>query len=136
MTVEMQDAFDFKLRVRYQDCDPMGIVHHATYFTYLEIGRTEMLRAAGGNYRAMEDSGEFFAVVKAECSYHRPARYDDLLTIRTRVSEIGAAKLIHSYEIYRDDERLVTGRVTLALLDRNGRPQRIPDWFERIRQTP
>lgn len=130
--MDMGNEHEFQLRVRYQDCDPMGVVYHGTYLTYFEIGRTEMLRAAGGCYRTMEEQGEFFAVIKAECSYRRPAHYDDLLTVRTRVAQIGGAKLTHEYVILRDDQPLVTGRVTLALLDRKGRPQRIPNWLERL----
>ncbi len=119
-----------QIRVRYQDADPMGLLHHAHYFTYFEIGRTELLRSAGGNYRRMEEQGTFAVVVKAECVYHRPARYDDVLTIRTLIKRITYAKIEHEYQVYRDGERLATAHVTMALVDRDGVVQRVPEWLE------
>jgi len=121
---------EFQIRVRYEDADPMGLLHHSTYFVYFEIGRTELLRASGGNYRLMEEEGLFVVVAKSECIYHKPARYDDLLTIRTTVKRITPAKIEHEYFALRDGERLATGRVTLAMVDRNGEVQRIPDWLQ------
>lgn len=118
-----------QIRVRYQDADPMGLLHHANYFTYFEMARTELLRAAGGNYRQMEAEGMFAVVVKAECVFHKPARYDDLVTIRTRVTRVSAAKIEHAYEMSREGERLATAGVTLALIDRAGVVQRVPDWL-------
>ena len=130
----MLQEHEIQLRVRYQDADPMGFLHHANYFTYFEIGRTELLRAAGGNYRRMEESGLFAVVVKAECRYHLPARYDDLLTLRTTVKKISSAKIEHEYTLLRDGQRLATGAVTLALVDGDGRVQRIPDWLAAPRE--
>ena len=108
----------------------MGFLHHATYLTYFEIARTEMLRASGGNYRQMEADGQFVVVVKAECRYRRPARYDDLLTIRTTVSRVTAVKIEHTYEVFRDDESLALGKITLAILDRDGNVCPTPDWLQ------
>ena len=125
----MPRQHEIELRVRYQECDPMGLLHHAGYFTYFEIGRTELLRADGGNYRKMEESGLFIVVVKAECRYHRPARYDDLLRLRTTVARIGAVKIEHLYELLRDDELLAVARVTLAVVDGRGKVRRVPDWM-------
>jgi acyl-CoA thioester hydrolase len=68
-------------------------------------------------------------VVKAECRFRRPARYDDLLRLRTTVSRISAAKIEHQYELFRDDECLAIGHVTLAILDRQGRVQPVPEWM-------
>jgi acyl-CoA thioester hydrolase len=121
---------DTQIRVRYQDADPMGLLHHANYFAYFEIGRTELLRASGGNYRAMEEQGLYAVVVKAECIYHKPARYDDLLTIRTIVQRITPAKIEHEYLVLRAGDRLATAHVSLALVDREGVVQRVPDWLE------
>ncbi len=117
------------VRVRYQETDRMGLLHHANFFTYFEIGRTEMLRAAGGNYRAMEDSGLYIVVVKAECCYAKPARYDDLLTIRTKVTRVTTAKIEHQYDVLRDGQPIAQGHVTMAMVDRQGKVQRIPDWM-------
>ena len=121
---------DTQIRVRYEDADPMGFLHHAKYFTYFEIGRTELFRASGGNYREMEESGAFVVVVKAECRYRKPARYDDLLTVRTTLAGVSRAKIEHEYVLLRDDECLATARVTLALVDRNGKVQPVPQWLQ------
>ena len=107
----------------------MGFLHHANYLTYFEIGRTELLRANGGNYRRMEEDGLFVVVVKVECRYHQPARYDDLLTIRTRLAECTPAKILHDYECLRDSQRLASAKVTLAIVDRAGEVQPVPDFL-------
>jgi len=106
----------------------MGFLHHAYYFTYFEIGRTELLRASGGNYRQMEEEGLLVVVVRAQCHYHRPARYDDLLRLRTTVARITPAKIDHEYHLFRGEELLAAGQVTLAMVDRQGNVQRVPDW--------
>lgn len=126
----MLNEHEIQVRVRYEDADPMGLLHHSAYFTYFEMGRTELLRASGGNYRRMEEAGLFVVVVKAECSYHKPASYDDLLTVRTTVKRITPAKIEHEYLALRGGERLATGRVTLAIVDRTGAVQRVPDWLQ------
>jgi acyl-CoA thioester hydrolase len=120
---------EIEIRVRYREADPMGFLHHATYFTYFEIGRTELLRAGGGNYRRMEEEGLLIVVVKAECRYRKPARYDDVLRIRTTVTGVTAAKIEHEYRVFRDEEELAVGHVTLAMVDREGNIRRIPDWM-------
>jgi len=119
-----------QIRVRYQETDSMGILHHAHYFTYFEIGRTEMLRASGGNYRRMEEEGFYIVVVKAECRYKRPAYYDDLLTLHTDVARITSAKIEHEYRLMRDGELLAVGRVALACVDRQGSVRRVPQWMQ------
>ena len=98
----------------------MGYLHHANYLNYFEIGRTELLRASGGNYRQMEASGLFAVVVRADVRYRKPARYDDLLTLRTTIAEITPAKVVHHYELFRDDELLTTAKITLASDRRKG----------------
>jgi acyl-CoA thioester hydrolase len=127
----MLTEHEINVRVRYNECDPMGFLHHAGFFVYFEIGRTELLRASGGNYRKMEEEGLLAVVVKAECRYHRPARYDDLLRIRTCVTRVTPAKIEHEYHIFRGDELLATGHVMLALLDRAGKLQPVPEWMWR-----
>ncbi len=120
---------EIQVRVRYQDADPMGLLHHANYFTYFEVGRTELLRASGGNYRRMEEEGTYAVVVKAQCTYHKPARYDDLLTIRTTIERITPAKIEHQYQVLRDGDLLATAQVTLALVNRQGEVIRVPAWL-------
>ena len=121
---------EIEIRVRYQETDPMGFLHHAYYFTYFEVGRTELLRASGGNYRRMEEEGMLVVVVRAECRFHRPARYDDLLRLRTTIVKVTPAKIEHEYRLFRQEELLAVGNVTLAVLDREGKVQRVPEEFQ------
>src|SRR5579872_3961843 len=97
---------EIEIRVRYNETDAMGFLYHGNYFTYFEMGRTELLRAQGGNYRDMEKSGLFMVVVSLECKYRKPAGYDDLLTLKTRVAKVTPAKLEHEYQLYRSGELL------------------------------
>jgi acyl-CoA thioester hydrolase len=115
-----------ELRVRYDEVDAMGFVHHSNYLRYFEIGRTEMLRAGGGNYRELEESGHFVVVVRLDCRYRSPARYDDLICVHTRIEKVTSAKIVHVYTITRDDTIVAEANVTLAVIDRNGKVQRIP----------
>ena len=115
-----------QLRVRYDECDAMGFVHHSNYLRYFEIGRTELLRASGGRYRDMEDAGQLVVVVRVDCRYRSPAKYDDLIDMKTRIQRVTAAKIIHDYTITRDGETLVEATVTLCVVDRNGQIQQVP----------
>lgn len=110
----------------------MGFLHHARYFTYFEIGRMELFRVSGGDYRQMEDSGQFVVVVKAECRFRQPARFDDLLTIRTTLRKMTAAKIEHEYIVLRDDVELAQAVITLAVVDRDGKAQLVPQWLHDI----
>ena len=105
----------------------MGVVHHTVYPVWFEIGRTELLRSVGGSYRELEESGSLLAVTRLEVRYRSPARYDDLLSLRTTLVGGSRVKLEHEYELIRDDETLVTGRTVIACIDRDGRPQPLPD---------
>ncbi|MFN8855753.1 MAG: acyl-CoA thioesterase [Planctomycetaceae bacterium] len=118
---------ELEIRVRYSETDAMGFLHHANYFIYFELGRTELLRAQGGNYRAMEESGLFMVVVSLECSYKKPARYDDVLKLKTTIVRVSAAKIVHEYRLSRGAELLCVAQSTLACIDRQGNVQRIPD---------
>lgn len=128
--VQMLKQHEIEIRVRYKETDPMGLLHHANYFTYFEMGRMELFRASGGDYRLMEQEGQFVVVVKAECRYQRPARYDDLLRLRTTVVRITPAKIEHQYHLYRGEELLAIGHLTLAMVDSNGDVQPIPEWMQ------
>lgn len=115
-----------EVRVRYAECDPMGYLHHAKYFEYFEMARTELLRATGIRYRDMEERGFFFVVVRTECRFLRPARYDDELTIEVRLERMTRARIDHAYKIYRDGLALCEAMTTLACVNRQGRPIPIP----------
>ena len=123
-------SHEFPIRVRYEETDQGGVLYHGNYFTYFEVGRTELLRSLGFSYRKMEEDGTFAVVVKATCSYHKPARYDDLLTIRTTLVRITRVKIEYEHRVLRDNEHLATGNITLAFVDRSGVIQRVPDWMK------
>lgn len=116
------------LRVRYSETDRMGIVYHAHYVVWFEIGRTEYCRAAGLPYRAMEDDGLLILVTKVECTFRRPARYDDAVRVMTALPELSARGLAFTYEI-RDgeDRRLANGSSRHVFADPSGRPVRAPE---------
>jgi acyl-CoA thioester hydrolase len=120
---------DVQIRVRYQETDGQGRLHHANYFTYFELGRTELLRAAGMSYRQVEDAGLMLVVVEIGCEYFLPASFDDLLTVRTIVVRAKGARIEHQYEVFRDGELLARGRSVVACVDRTGKSKRIPDWL-------
>lgn len=108
----------------------MGVAHHSAYPIWFEMGRTELLRvsqAGGLTYRGLEEQGVYLAVVALNVRYKRPARYDDLLTLHTRIATIGHAKIEHEYELLRDGVLLASASTTLACLDRQGRPRPLPD---------
>ena len=113
------------IRVRYAECDPMGVAHHTAYPVWFEMGRTELLRASGRSYRDLEAEGAFLAVVSLEVRYRQPARYDDALTLRTSLVEVGHVKIKHEYELRRDGVVLARAKTTLACLDVRGRPRRV-----------
>ncbi len=114
----------------------MGYLHHANYFNFFELARTELFRAQGGNYRTMEERGYYLVVVKIECHYKVPSRFDDELTIRTRISRLTPAKLEHEYEVFRAGVQVATGKSVLACVDRTGTVQRITDEILYAGQPP
>lgn len=119
-------------RVRYKETDQMGMVYYGNYFTFFEIGRVEYMRERGIAYKRMETEDDSFIVVaEARCRYLRPARYDDLLRIRTRVSEARRRSIRFAYEILRDDgaELLATGETVHVICNREGRPKSLPEKY-------
>jgi acyl-CoA thioester hydrolase len=118
---------DTTIRVRYAETDRMGLLHHANYLVYFEQGRTELLRTQGLSYRDLEDQGFLLVVVSAEVRFRSPARYDDLLTLRTSVARVRMARIDHRYELYRGDTLLADGQTTLACVNRDGKVQALPD---------
>lgn len=115
-----------EIRVRYSETDAMGFLHHANYFNYFEMGRTELLRQSGGSYRQMEEAGYHLVVVSIDCKYRKPARYDDLLSLKTELVSESPVKLQHTYSLMRGEEILATASSTLACIGRDGRVARIP----------
>ena len=88
-------------RVRYQETDQMGVVYHANYLNWFEIGRTEMLRELGFTYRELEDKGVFLPVTSADLQFKSPARYDDLVVVFARLTGFAALRVVFEYEVRR-----------------------------------
>lgn len=118
---------EITIRVRYAETDRMGLLHHANYLVYFEQGRTELLRSRGLAYKDLEDQGFLLVLVRAEVRYRSPARYDDLLTLRTTVVRTTAVRIDHRYEVLRDGLLLAEGSTTLACVDREGKLQHLPE---------
>ena len=130
----MTEFIDTVVRVRYAETDKMGIVYYGNYFIYFEIGRVEYLRQRGLDYRRMElDDDSFTVVAEAKCRYRRPARYDDPLRIRTRVTLARSRTIAFGYEILHDEtgELLTTGETVHVVCDSNGRPKPLPEKYRR-----
>ena len=125
----MKRDHEIEIRVRYQETDAQGRVHHANYFTYFEMGRIEQLRASGVNYGDLEEQGILLVVQKIQCQFIQPASYDDVLTLRTIVDRITPARIEHRYEVLRGEQQLAKGNSTLACIDGEGKVRRIPDWM-------
>lgn len=117
------------VRVRYAETDKMGVVYHANYFVWFEIGRTDWLRDTGWTYRDMEADGIQLPVIEAHCEYRQGARYDDDIEIRTRAKKLSPVRVQFEYEAIRraDHVLLATGHTVHATIDREGRPMRMPE---------
>jgi acyl-CoA thioester hydrolase len=116
-----------QLRVRYGETDQMGVVYHTNYLNWFEVGRTELIRQAGLTYRELEERGVLLPVTDAAISYKKPARYDDMVEIRTRVKELTAVRLTFAYEVIRvsDQELLVSGETMHVFTNSELRPIRL-----------
>jgi acyl-CoA thioester hydrolase len=121
-----------RVRVRYAETDRMGVVYYANYFVWFEVGRTDLLRESGWNYRDMEAEGFGLPVIEAHCSYRQSAKYDDEIEVRTTGEMLSPVRIKFSYEVVRaaDAATLATGTTVHATIDRDGRPCRLP---ERVR---
>jgi acyl-CoA thioester hydrolase len=127
---------EITIRVRYAETDRMGLLHHANYLIYFEQGRTELLRSCGLSYKDLEDQGYLLVLTKIEVKYRWPAHYDDVLTLKTIVTRTTAVRIDHRYELYCEGRLLAEGASTLACVDRNGRPQALPDFLREGQQQP
>jgi acyl-CoA thioester hydrolase len=114
------------IRVRYPEVDAMGFLHHSRYLQYFEMGRVEMLRSLGHTYADLERQGVLFVVIRVECRYKAPARYDEELTLTTRVIKQTHVRIDHAYELKRGDTVLAEANTTIACIDREGNLQPIP----------
>jgi acyl-CoA thioester hydrolase len=115
-----------EIRVRYQETDGQGRLHHANFFTYFEQGRVELLRSLGKSYRQLEESGLMLVVSEISCRYFGGATFDDVLRVTTRAVEAKGARVIHEYTVSRGDEKIAEGRSTVACIGKDGRVTRLP----------
>lgn len=128
-------TFIYRHRVRYRECDPMGVVYHAHYIDFFEAARTEGLRHAGLAYKDLEADGFILPVVEVQVSYRRPAFYDDELDITVRVTQPQSPRLSTEYEVRRAGETqiLATGSVVLVFVDaETRRPTPPPDYVAQL----
>jgi len=114
------------IRVRYPEVDAMGYLHHSRYFQYFEMGRVELLRSMGHSYADLEKAGIFFAVVKVECRYRAPARYDEDLTLTTKIVKQTTVRIDHEYQLKRGQTLLAEASTTIACVNAQGALQQIP----------
>jgi acyl-CoA thioester hydrolase len=123
----MSDVHVSRVRVRYAETDQMGVLHHAGWVVYWEIGRTDLMRARGLSYRKLEDElGLMLPVVDFGARMTASAAYDDEVEIRTRVGEIGRVKVRFEYEGYLDGRRLATGYSVHGVVNRDWKITRLP----------
>lgn len=120
---------DATVRVRYAETDQMGVVYHANYLVWFEIGRVELMRARGAEYKKMEAQDDCHIVVAdVHCRYHQSARYDEVLRIRTRIAESRSRIVRFAYEVFRDadGQLLASGETTHVVCGGNGKPKLLP----------
>lgn len=117
--------YSTEIRVRYKETDQMGVVHHGNYLTWFEVGRTEMLRQLGNGYRAVEEQGLLLPVTDASLSYHKPAFYEDLVTIETELHDYTGIRLVFHYRVVCHDDLLATGETKHCWTNKELKPVRL-----------
>ena len=124
----MKQPFVSEFRVRYSETDQMGVVYHAEYLVWCEVGRTDYIRGCGLPYSDLERRGTTLAVAEASVRYHAPARYDDLIRVETSLTDVRSRAITFEYLIRNSTtgEKLATARTLLVSLDPNGKPVPLP----------
>lgn len=131
----VKEPCETAVRVRYAETDQMRVAYHANFFVWFEVGRVELLREMGVAYKQMEAEDDcHIVVVEAQCRYHRPARYDDRLRIRTRLAEARSRTIHFTYEVVNEatGELLATGETVHVICDRQGRPKALPAKYRKL----
>ncbi len=125
----MKDALTgtTKIRVRYQETDAMGVVYYANYLTWFEVARTEHLRTLGIIYTELEKKGYRLMVASVSCRYLCPARYDEEVTLETRITNIGRTSMKFEYEFFTGEKLITTGESVHVFTDISGKPVRMPE---------
>lgn len=120
------------IRVRYAETDAMGIVHHAVYPVWMELGRSDLLRELGQSYAEWEARGVMMSVAELRVRYRAPARYDELVEVRTRVKEAGRRTVAFAYDVLRGQTRLAEGESVHVVTGPDGRARVMPDDLLRL----
>jgi len=131
----MSTHHETTIRVRYAETDQMGVVYYANFFVWFEIGRVEFFRSLGFSYREMEQADDCYIVVaEAKCSYRKPARYDDVLRVRTRILEARRRTIRFGYEVHEDSsgDLLARGETLHVICGKNGRPRSLPEKYLKL----
>lgn len=120
-----------KTRIRYAETDQMGVVYHGNYVQFIEMGRTEWLRALGISYKEMEAIGVMLPVISIQINYKKSAYYDDVLTVKTTLKKLPSVKIEFDYEIYNEKDEIITyGNTVLAFINiKTKRPMKCPDYL-------
>ena len=127
------DGHQLKIRVYYEDTDAAGIVYHASYLRFAERGRTEMLRAAGFEHaQIFRETGIGFAVVAMNINYNAPAKLDDQLVIKSRITRVGGASMEMQQDVYSEDRLITEMKVTLVCIDSQFKAVRLPAEIRKI----
>jgi acyl-CoA thioester hydrolase len=123
-----------QFRVRYGETDQMGYAYHGNYAAYFEMGRTEWLRKLGVSYKKMEEDGIMLPVISLNTNYIKPAKYDDLLTLKTTLLKSPTARIEFGFEIFNQkNELLTTATVILVFVNmKTNRPTRAPEYIMKI----
>lgn len=121
--------FNTEIRVRYAETDRMNVVYHSNYFVWFEVARIQLLDQLGMPYRELEAAGYFIPVLEAQASYKSPARFDDRLRVKLRVSKTPRARFRFDYTVWRDETLLTIGHTVHAFMDASGKALRPPEPF-------
>lgn len=121
----MSEPLKYQVRVFYEDTDFSGYVYHANYLKYCERARSDYLRMIGVDQNAMFADGQAFVVRRMDCEFLRPAKFEDVLDVETRFVGISGARLESAQLVKRGAEEIFSAKVTVAIIDRQGRPMRI-----------
>lgn len=129
--IQIMLTHTYKTRVRYSETDQMGYVYYGNYATYFEIGRVEWLRNFGISYKEMENSGIMLPVLNLNVDYKKPAKYDDLITIKTSLRKLPNVKIEFDFEVFNEqNELLTTAYVSLVFIDmKKNKPTRCPEYL-------
>jgi acyl-CoA thioester hydrolase len=126
----MFNTHTIPIRVRYTEVDSMGYLHHSRHLQYFEMGRIELLRAHGVSYADLEREGVFFVVVKVAVNYKAPAKYDDELTLITKIARQTPVRIDHTYELLKGKTLVADGSTTIACVGRDGQLRAIPELLQ------